>query len=256
MAHTPVEEPAPAQSPGNALRLTRSTRTVVLICAWCGPATVAVALAGWLIAGVLPFPLGPGNTADEVVEFYGNGLRVPLGIALASIGVSLVIPFQAILTYAMWRTERGAPILTLVQVFAGAVTSVLLLVPMLIMAIAGFRPDRDPEITVMLNDLSWLLFITPIAPFIIQNLVIAAVALRGDGSVLPRWLGYLNCWIGFTFSFDVLAYAFHGGPFAWNGFLIFWLALTTYAIWLVVIGLMLRQLALAAEIVSDQEAPA
>jgi hypothetical protein len=90
---------------------------------------------------------------------------------------------------------------------------------MLIMAIAGFRPDRDPEITVMLNDLSWLLFITPIAPFIIQNLAIAAAALRGDGSVLPRWLGYLNCWIGFTFSFDVLAYAFHSGPFAWNGFL-------------------------------------
>jgi hypothetical protein len=67
---------------------------VVLICAWCGPATVAVALAGWLIAGVLPFLLGPGNTANEVVEFYGNGPRVPLGIALASIGVSLVIPFR------------------------------------------------------------------------------------------------------------------------------------------------------------------
>jgi len=256
VAHTLIDEVAPPASPGNALRITQSARTVVLICAWCGPATVAVALVGMLIAGVLPFPLGPGNTTSEVVEFYGHGLRVPLGIALASIGVSLAIPFQAILTYAMWRAERGAPILTLVQVFAGAVTSVLLLVPMLIMAVAGFRPDRDPEITVMLNDLSWLLFITPIGPFIIQNLAIAAAALRGDGAVLPRWLGYLNCWVGFTFSFDILAYAFHSGPFAWNGFLIFWLALTTYAIWLVAIGLVVRRLALAAEIVSDQEAPA
>ncbi|TWG94933.1 hypothetical protein L615_005100000270 [Nocardioides sp. J9] len=251
-AHRVPPAPSSADDRGPVLRLSRDARLVYLVCAWCGPGVIAVAFAGWLISGVLPFPLGPDHTAAEVVAFYDNGLRVPMGIAVSSIGVSLVIPMLAALTHAMWRTERGVPILTLVQVFAGAVTAVMLLVPMLIMAVAGFRPERDAELTVLLNDLSWLLFITPIAPFIIQNLAIAAAAVRGDGTVLPRWLGYLNCWIGFTFSFDILAFVFHGGPFAWNGVLIFWLALTTYALWLLVTGLVLRSMALRVEIVTDE----
>ena len=34
------------------------TKRVLTLCAWGGPATVVIALIGWLIAGVLPIPLG------------------------------------------------------------------------------------------------------------------------------------------------------------------------------------------------------
>lgn len=33
------------------------TRTVKLVCAWCGPATLLVTAIGFLVAGLLPLPL-------------------------------------------------------------------------------------------------------------------------------------------------------------------------------------------------------
>ncbi len=230
------------EDPCSASHLTSSERRILLLCGWCGPLTVAVAFVGWLIAGVLPLPLGPGHSTEQVVAFYSAGAKVPMGIAIASVGVCLVIPLVAGIGFAMRRSALPM----LIQLVSGSVTAVCLLFPMLIMAVAGFRPERDPAITVMLNDLSWLLFITPIAPFIIQNVVIAAAALSDAHSPFPRWVGFVNLWVGFTFTFDILAFAFKTGPFAWNGFLIFWLALTTYALWLFVMGMSLRHLALSA----------
>ncbi|GAB3070974.1 hypothetical protein [Nocardioides zeae] len=215
---------------------------ILAICGWCGPATVAVAFAGWLVAGVLPFPLRASSTTAEVVRFYAGGVHVPLGIALASVGVSLVIPLVAAMSHLVRRVD-DRPLLAQVQLVAGATTAALLVVPMLVMATAGFRPDRPADLTVLLNDLAWLLFLTPVAPFVIQNLVLATAVLTHPSSVFPRWVGYLNLWVGFTFTFDVLAYAFHTGPFAWHGLLIFWLALTSYAVWLVVMGWHVRRAA-------------
>ncbi|MDT5279715.1 MAG: hypothetical protein QOJ20_910, partial [Mycobacterium sp.] len=34
---------------------------------------------------------------------------------------------------------------------------------------------------------------------------------------------------------------FHSGPFSWRGIFIFWLALTAYSVFLVVMGLVLRK---------------
>ncbi|MDT5390662.1 MAG: hypothetical protein QOE04_4303, partial [Mycobacterium sp.] len=100
---------------------------------------------------------------------------------------------------------------------------------------------RSPELTMTLNDIAWLLFITPIAPFIIQNVAIGVAILNDKRQTLPRWVGYVNFWIAFSFIPDPLAFFFHSGPFAWRGIFIFWLALTTYSVFLVVMGLTLRK---------------
>ena len=112
---------------------------------------------------------------------------------------------------------------------------------MLLMAIIAFRPDRNPEITVTLNDIAWLLFITPIAPFMIQNVAIGVAILNDSRQTLPRWMGYLNFWVAFLFIPDVLAFFFHSGPFAWRGIFVFWLALAAYSVFLIVMGVMLRR---------------
>jgi hypothetical protein len=54
-------------------------------------------------------------------------------------------------------------------------------------------------------------------------------------------VAYVNFWVAFSFIPDPLAFFFHSGPFAWRGIFIFWLALTTYSIFLVVMGLTLRK---------------
>lgn len=220
------------------------SRRLQVICAWCGPVAVVVACVGWLIAGVLPLPLGSSSTTAEVVDFYEGGARVLFGLVIAQMGVCLVFPLIALIGYRMLRMEGRHPLLTMLQLVTGAATGVLLLLPMMLMAVIAFRPDRDPELTVTLNDLTWLLFITPIAPFIIQNLAIGAAILRDENRTLPRWVAYVNFWVAASFLPDPLAYFFHGGPFSWRGVFVFWLALTSYSVFLVVMGAMLRRTAL------------
>ena len=216
------------------------SRVLQGICAWAGPATVVVAFVGWLIAGVLPIPLGSSSTTDEVVAFYSNDTRVLIGLVIASLGVSLVFPLVALIGLVMARIEGRSPLMALVQLVTGAATGLLLLLPMLLMAVIAFRPDRNPELTVTLNDIAWLLFLTPIAPFMIQNIAIGTAILGHKQSVLPRWVGYLNFWVAAAFIPDVLAFFFHSGPFSWRGVFVFWLALFAYAAFLIVMGVVLR----------------
>jgi hypothetical protein len=216
------------------------SETLKRLCAWSGPAAVAVALVGWLIAGVLPLPLGSSSTTDEVVAFYGHDTRVLIGLVIAQLGVCLVFPLIALITLAMLRIEGRTPLLTIIQAVTGAATGVLLLIPMLLMAVIAFRPDRTPELTVTLNDIAWLLFLTPIAPFMIQNIAIGTAILGDKRSLLPRWVGYFNFWVAAAFIPDVLAFFFHDGAFSWRGVFVFWLALFAYAAFLIVMGVALR----------------
>jgi hypothetical protein len=217
------------------------TKRILTLCAWCGPATVVVALIGWLIAGVLPIPLGSESSVQQVVNFYSHDARVLAGLVISSLGVCLVFPLIALIGVYMVRMEGRTPILTFLQLITGAATGVLLLLPMLLMTTIAFRPDRNPELTVTMNDIAWLLFITPIAPFMIQNIAIGVAILNDKHQTLPRWVGYVNFWIAFSFIPDPLAFFFHSGPFAWRGIFIFWLALTTYSVFLLVMGLTLRK---------------
>jgi hypothetical protein len=216
------------------------TKRILTLCAWGGPAAIVVALSGWLIAGVLPLPLGASSSVEQVMNFYSHHTRVLVGLAISSIGVCFVFPLIAVIGVHMVRMEGRTPVLTFLQLITGAATGVCLLLPLLLMTTIAFRPDRNPELTVTLNDIAWLLFITPIAPFMIQNVAIGVAILNDKRQTLPRWVAYVNLWIAFSFIPDPLAFFFHSGPFAWNGIFVFWLALTTYSVFLLVMGLTLR----------------
>jgi hypothetical protein len=219
------------------------------VCAWCGIALLVIALGGMVIAGILPFPPAANNTTAATVEFYTrNPNLVRLGLMLTSTGVSLIGPLTALITVQMLRMEQGRPpILSILQAICGAVTWVMLIVPFILMNVAAFRPERSPELTQTLTDLSWILFLTPVAPFLIQNFTIGA-AILGDPApapVLPRWVGYANFWAGLLFVPALLAYFFKSGPFAWQGVFVFYLGTAVYGAWVLVMSLTLRRAVLA-----------
>ncbi len=224
-------------------------RQAQLVCAWCGPALVVIALGGMTLAGIIPIPPSANATLDETVAFYThNPNLVRFGLMLASVGVSLIGPLLALITVQMLRMERGRPpILSVLQVISGAVTWVLLMVPMIMLNVAAFRPERSPELTQTLSDLAWILFFTPVAPFLIQNVAIGAAVLgdRNPVPVLPRWVGYGNFWTGLLFVPALLAYFFKSGPFAWQGIFVFYLGTAVYGAWVLVMSLMLRRAVLA-----------
>lgn len=207
---------------------------VLNVAALGGPLALVVTLAGWLLAGMLPLPIGPSASTGEVVSFYTDEPnRVMAGFVIASLGVVLAAPMFALVSVHLLRMEGRVPVLAFTQLLVGAVTVLINLFPQMIFAIAGFRTDRSPDSIVLLNDLAWLLLFTGIMPFIVQNVAIGVAVLKDTTGVFPRWLGFLNLWVAFAFVPDVLAYFFKTGPFAWNGLLVFWLALTAYGIFLV-----------------------
>ena len=222
------------------------TRRIQLFCALCGPAMIVIAFSGWILSGLLPTPLGAHNTPEEVVAFYrDHATSVRAGLVMAGIGLGGIFPLVAVISMQMMRMEGRYPILSFLQMVTGSATGVMLLIPMLLMTMAAFRPDRTPEITVTLNDAAWFLFITPIMPFIIQNVAIGVAVLNDRNGIFPRWCGYMNLLVGFSFLPDVLPYFFFSGPFAWDGIFVFWLALTTYTIWAVTMGILSRRAVLA-----------
>jgi len=66
------------------------SKRIQLLSAWSGPAVVVLTLIGFLIAGVLPLPLGPDDSTAKVVNFYSHDTRVAAGLVIATLGLSLI----------------------------------------------------------------------------------------------------------------------------------------------------------------------
>lgn len=220
-------------------------RRIQLVCAWCGPAAMLLGLAGFLMAGILPSPPAADATlAATVAEYAEHPVLVRLGLALASFALSLVGPLIALITIGMVRMERGRqPTLSILQAVAGAVTWIMLIVPIMMMNVAAFRPERSAELTQTLTDLAWILFLTPAAPFLIQNFAIGTAVLCDPRPepLLPRWIAYANFWVGLAFLPALLAYFFKSGPFAWQGIFVFYLTVGAYIAWVLLMSWALRR---------------
>lgn len=60
------------------------------------------------------------------------------------------------------------------------------------------------------------------------------LAILRDGSpqpLFPRWVAYLNFWVGFPFFPASLALFFKTGPFAYNGAIAVWLPAGIFFLW-------------------------
>jgi hypothetical protein len=225
------------------------SRRVQLFCAWCGPALIVLSFGGLVIAGFLPVPLFASATPGQVAQYYlENPTRIRFGFMIAGTGMGLIAPFLALVTVQMIRMESGRlPILSILQALCAAVTWIFLFLPLIVLNVAAFRPDRNPEITQALTDLGYLLFFTPVAPFLIQNFAIGT-AILGDRSstpVLPRWAGYANFWAGIAFIPALVAYYFKAGPFSWHGVFVYYIGFIVYGNWILMMFFVLRRAVLA-----------
>ncbi|KAJ5986378.1 hypothetical protein N7451_010743 [Penicillium sp. IBT 35674x] len=102
----------------------------------------------------------------------------------------------------------------------------------ILFALIALRLDRDPKLTQLLSDLAWLYFTMLVPTLYFQDLLIGAI-IRSDSRerpIVPRWLAWANeilplGWFGAWGTFCVL-----DGPFAWNGFITFWLTVAAYGV--------------------------
>lgn len=199
-------------------------------------------LVGWgLLAGSLP-PLSPGATAEVVASFYQqNEVRIQFGLGVTLAAMAFLVPFGSALAVQVRRMEGERAVLANAQLGCAILTAGVVTMGMTLFAIASFRPERNIEITYLLNDMAWIAFTMPVSGIMVWMLVtgIAIVSDKSTPAVFPRWSGYF-CFLAATLTAPGFPVAlFKSGPFAWNGLLAFWIALVTAFAWIILMSVLI-----------------
>lgn len=225
------------------------SRRTQMLAMWCGPVTIALFTVGlWFIAGLVP-PPSPNGSAQQIAQMYReHSGSIRAGMILLMLGSALIGPFTAEISTQMRRIQPSHSPLASIQYGMGVAGIFVILLPAMTMQVAAFRPDRNPDIILALNDAAWLPFLGIISLFMVQCGAIAICILQGgDQTVFPRWVGYFNVWAALLLAPAVLIYFFKTGPFAWNGILVFWIGFTVLGAWFAVMSVTLRSAILSQD---------
>lgn len=206
-----------------------------LVCAWSGTAMIVVAAIGLFGSGLFP-PMSPQNSPHAVAVFYGqHTVRLRLGLVLAFGAFGLCGPFLAAITTQLRRIRNISPVLARTQAMSSALGWTFLAMPLIFFLVAAFRPDRNPDVLQGLNDLAFLTFLMPFAPFCVLVVAMGVAILQdtAEEPILPRWFGYLNLWCALLFATPATMPFFKTGPLDWRGLISLWLGFAAFGIWLV-----------------------
>lgn len=213
--------------------LPRVSKRVLKGCIWCGPVMGVLFVVGFLIAGFFP-PPSPGQTARQVAAMIdADRTQIRFGIVVCLASCALLMPFQAAITVHMMRIEGVRPIMAYTQLALAALATLEFVIPYVFMLVSTYRADTDPDVTRALFDLSWFFFLGVVCTFVPQLALfgIAILLDERETPIFPRWLGYLNLWLCLTFTPASFIVFFKHGPFAWNGFFVWWVPVTAFLFW-------------------------
>ena len=222
--------------PDNAL-------TAQSISLWMTPVVAAVLLLVFVsFPGFLP-PLSPDLTADQVAAFFAQhatGIRFSM-VVFDVCGIMLV-PFFCVIVVQMKRMATPSQVFAYSYLSAVASGATLFAVADLLWLIAAYRPERSPDLVLLLDDMAWIVFTAPVGMLVAQNLCLAlAIYLDARPTpVFPRWVGHFNIVTAAAMAPAALASVLRTGPLAWNGLVSFWLKLGTFGVFLVVMFFVVR----------------
>jgi hypothetical protein len=217
--------------------------TAQTISLWLGLAFgLVLFLAFLLFPGFIP-PMSPARTASQVAAFYaGHTATIRASMVIINLCGIMLIPFFMVVVCQMKR--MATPTLVLAYAYLSAVASgaTLLAIADLFWLIAAFRPGRDPQLILLLNDMAWIVFTAPVGAFVAQNVCLAlAVHLdRQRRPIFPRWVGPFSLITAAAVAPAAFAATVRSGPLAWNGAVSFWLRLVAYGSFFVVMFFVLR----------------
>jgi hypothetical protein len=238
-----VDEHPRATDPDRALRAARAAITVQRICLWSGPVFLVVFFAGIIVCGWMP-PLSANHTAAEIARMYRDDYgQIRAGALLIGFSGLFQGVWSAVLSVQLRRIENHRPLLTYMQLVAGGVGILVVVLPAFAFAAAAYDPGRDPEITKAINDFGWLCLVGVGWPTILQCLAVAGAVFTDGGvrPVFPRWFGWANLWVSLGLLPGPFLIFFHTGAFAWNGIAVFWVPGSVFGAWFIVCFVLLRR---------------
>lgn len=212
-------------------------RRIQLLCAWCGPVSLLLFVVGfWFVAGLVP-PPSAADGAMRIAHFYrANTSQLRLGLLLAMIATPLTVPFIVLLTQQLKRSDGRLAPLAYTQLICGTVLMFQVLLSVVLMAVAAFRPDRAPGLTQLLNDTAFTMFLWAFSPATLEYAVvgIAVLADRSERPLFGKWVGYFDLAVAGVFLAGAPTLFYKQGVFGWDGALAFWAVLGAAGLWITV----------------------
>jgi hypothetical protein len=213
------------------------------ICLWLVPAFGALLLCAFCLSpGFIP-PSSPTLTAEEVANFYRHNVgQIRASMLIFNVCGIMFIPFFMVIVVQMQRMANPSRAFAYSYLSAAASGATMFALADLAWLIAAFRPERDPQLLLLLNDLAWMAFITPVGFIIAQNFSLALGIYMDAQSkpIFPRWVGHFNIASALLMTPGAFALMFLKGPLAWDGILAFWLRVGTYGLYVAVMFFVVR----------------
>lgn len=211
---------------------------------WTLPVLGMLWISAFLLFPGFAQPMSPTLSAEQVAAFYRdpeNLPRIRYAMILFNWFAVGLIPILALIVLQIRRMAHRTPIFSYAIIACAAGGPTIFLMADLFWLLAAFRPERDPELTLLLNDLAWVTFSSQVG-FLIAQSVILALAIyldRQERPVFQRWVAHFNLVVAALLMPAAFVGAAMTGPIAWDGLLTFWVRNVAIGIWIVVMAVVL-----------------
>jgi hypothetical protein len=176
-------------------------------------------------------------TAEQVADFYAqNTTMIRFSMITFNLCAIMLFPFFMTIVVQMKRMSLPSHVLAYSYLAAASTGATLFAIADIFWLIAAYRPARDPQLLLLLNDMAWLVFIAPVGSFVVQNLCLAlGVYLDARAQpIFPRWVAHFSLLTAAAMTQAACAVIFKSGPLAWDGAISFWLRIVAFALYIVV----------------------
>jgi hypothetical protein len=209
---------------------------------WTAPPAVALFALAYLLFPVFSPPLSPTLTPEQVAAFFAENVTGILGVAiLCNLIACSLVPLFAVTAVQMSRTATSSSVFTYAYIICVGVGLTAFILADYCWAMAAFRPERDPQLISLLNDMAWFFFIAPVGTIIVQNLCLA-VSIYLDSRpapIFPCWVAHFNIVIAALLIPSAFTVLYKSGPLAWDGAVSFTLRLSVFAVYIAVMFIVL-----------------
>lgn len=209
---------------------------------WTVPPAMALFALAFVLFPVMSPPLSPTLTPEEVAAFFREYNTGILGVViLCNLLAGSLVPLFAVTAVQISRTGTSSSVFTYAYIACvGAGTTAFILADYC-WGVAAFRPDRDPQLISLLNDMAWFFFIAPVGTIVVQNLCLAISIYLDDrpDPIFPRWVAHFNIVTAVLLIPGAFSFLFKTGPLAWDGAVSFTLRVVVLGSYLVAMFLVL-----------------
>lgn len=211
----------------------RNSKRDQWICWWSLPIFYNLFGLIFVYLGKVMPPPKPGLTQDEIVAFLTtNAKSMQIAWVLLSLSLGFASLSSGLIVTQMKRMKGVSPALAYAYLAVLAVAALPgCLFCGIMFALAAFRPERAPQLLVLLYDMGMLSFVGSLGCFVVQYLVFALAIFLDQRRVFPKWLAYMSIWGIVTEFVAVPIWLFRRGPYAWDGLISFYLGTIIFVVW-------------------------